>query len=180
MKAVTKVFLFLSLIFLIFSCNCNKDCRDCQTLDEENCDCIVDLECQCSDGIKNGNETDIDCGGDCQPCFDCLSNYCVYLSGGTSDGPVTSITWEGLNKGFTCFSKSEWEEPYADNDGNPGIAKGNWSFDDPSNPSEINVLYYEKPYWWPNSRWNIELVSLKEDSLVIRYNGQDVLLTPGE
>ncbi|MGW8315274.1 MAG: hypothetical protein ACWGNV_06715, partial [Bacteroidales bacterium] len=81
----------------------------------------------CSDGIMNGNETDIDCGGDCQPCFDCLSNYCVYLSGGTSDGPDASITWEGLNEGFTCFNKGEWVEPYTDRDGNPKLANGNWS-----------------------------------------------------
>ena len=43
----------------------------------------------CSDGIKNGNETDIDCGGSCPRCItgyrcttrnDCASGYC---SGGT-------------------------------------------------------------------------------------------------
>ncbi len=61
-------------------------------------DCVVDSDCQvpatcmqnmcvsCVDGLKNGDETGIDCGGqDCQTCAgdacsnsnDCLSGYCV-------------------------------------------------------------------------------------------------------
>ncbi len=29
------------------------------------------MNCQCNDGIQNGNETDVDCGGDCAPCPTC-------------------------------------------------------------------------------------------------------------
>jgi hypothetical protein len=44
------------------------------------------LASSCSDGIKNGNETDVDCGGSCLPCAndqrcatqaDCASSFCV-------------------------------------------------------------------------------------------------------
>ena len=46
----------------------------------------------CEDGIQNGNETGVDCGGDCVECFECLSDFCLYLTGGVTDSPG-SITW---------------------------------------------------------------------------------------
>ena len=56
----------------------------------------------CSDGIKNGNETDVDCGGTCPPCgtgqgcgvgADCTSGVC---SGGTCQAPSCS---DGIKNG---------------------------------------------------------------------------------
>ncbi len=65
-----------------FSCDSDLDCIS------TNC---VDGECQaptCDDGIKNGDETDVDCGGsDCPPCeisrqceldSDCVSSVACY------------------------------------------------------------------------------------------------------
>ena len=51
-------------------CGDGKICAvagDCISLvcDEETNICQAS---DCSDGVKNGNETDVDCGGDCQPC----------------------------------------------------------------------------------------------------------------
>ncbi len=64
----------------------NLGCEDTITEDPE--DAVI---ISCSDGIKNGSETDIDCGGDCAPCNhrqsckrsqDCSSNVC---NNGTCD-----------------------------------------------------------------------------------------------
>lgn len=37
------------------------------------CGCAGRLISACADGIQNGTETGVDCGGDCQPCFYCDS-----------------------------------------------------------------------------------------------------------
>lgn len=81
-----KLSLTLSVVLLFvllgyFSCNddedpvCTNECLGCLTLDVESCECVVDLDCQCSDGIKNGNEEYIDCGGDCEDCS-CDNEIC--------------------------------------------------------------------------------------------------------
>ncbi len=64
------------------------------------------LRCQapsCSDGVRNGDETDVDCGGNCQPCADglgcivvtdCLNGTCTNgtcgtnLDAGSSSGAI--------------------------------------------------------------------------------------------
>lgn len=49
----------------------------------------------CEDGVRNGRETDVDCGGNCQPCSvgakcsygtDCASQHC-YCPNGAADCP---------------------------------------------------------------------------------------------
>ena len=59
--------------------------------------------CSCSDGIKNGDETDVDCGGSCPPCEDvksCLVNSdCI--SGFCYEGicnPTPSEFWVEVNR----------------------------------------------------------------------------------
>ncbi len=69
------------------ACEIDKNCiqdSDCQS---NYCDTRLNL-CKsptCSDNVKNGNETDVDCGGDCEPCdrheqcetdSDCSTGYC--------------------------------------------------------------------------------------------------------
>lgn len=65
----------------------------------------------CSDGIRNGDETGIDCGGSCPPCAvgqactkraDCASALCV-------DGVCTACTFGpdncGVNGATACFCR---------------------------------------------------------------------------
>lgn len=69
------------------ACEIEKNCSidsDCTT-DYCNTRTNTCTEPTCSDRIKNGNETDVDCGGDCGPCdryeecktdADCVTGYC--------------------------------------------------------------------------------------------------------
>lgn len=71
--------------------NCDTDGID------DDCDGVVD-ECDpCANGVRDGTETGIDCGGSCagcdigQPCLsaeDCVSSYCA---GGRCADPPTSL-----------------------------------------------------------------------------------------
>lgn len=69
--------------------NCNCEGTDCPSVGmpcddndpttendifNENCVCEGRPIQTCNDNIQNGNETGIDCGGDCQPCFYCDSS----------------------------------------------------------------------------------------------------------
>ena len=67
MNKLKSILYTIVLSFFITSCACNLTCINCETLDVENCTCILDTECQCNDGIKNGDEEYIDCGGLCAP-----------------------------------------------------------------------------------------------------------------
>jgi len=78
----------------------------------------------CTDGIKNGDETDIDCGGSCSACengknckinFDCLSSYCnlykiceANCNNGAKDGDETDVDCGGscpaCQNGKNCIS----------------------------------------------------------------------------
>lgn len=54
----------------------------------------------CSDGIKNGRETDVDCGGpDCPPCA--LDQVCIY-SGDCRTGNCDDRECEGCSSNFNC------------------------------------------------------------------------------
>lgn len=75
------VVLFISIPIGYYSCSNDCDpCGDCQILDEGTCSCITDLICRCSNGIKDGDEEFIDCGGDCPDCK-CDSDPCIILTG---------------------------------------------------------------------------------------------------
>ncbi len=57
-------------------CNASKTCVACTT----NAGCATGTTCyqetgcvSCSDGVRNGDETDVDCGGSCSPCDDKLA-----------------------------------------------------------------------------------------------------------
>jgi hypothetical protein len=92
--------LFVGFALSLSSCE-KSSCDDgIQNGNETGIDCGGDCDpcASCIDGIQNGNETGIDCGGDCVECFDCFSNYCTYLSGGTFNDPNSSITWKCTKK----------------------------------------------------------------------------------
>lgn len=59
------------------SCDpCPQESNGIQDGDEEGIDCggstLVPCGALCGDGLLNGNEEDIDCGGDCDPCPTCV------------------------------------------------------------------------------------------------------------
>lgn len=71
-----NVFVILLIAVLAFSCSKEEKatCSDgIQNGTETGIDCggSCDPCPTCSDGIKNGNETGVDCGGDCDPCPTC-------------------------------------------------------------------------------------------------------------
>lgn len=189
-----KLVLYLISVFcvsLVLSSCCNKECGDCKILDEKACECIVNIECLCNDGVQNGNETGIDCGGvKCIECFDCFSNFCTYLSGGTFLDKQTSITWKCTlidgepfvidpailitviygamrfkfsNKGPLDFTSTE------------GDAKGRWNFDDPDDPTQIQLKFVNSEH----EDEDLPLVSLKENEFVINWFGVLATFEPG-
>jgi len=74
--------------------------------------CGVTQQPTCSDGVQNGNETGVDCGGSCPPCqpaTGCLS-YCTSRGNSTVDEFIQSVTIgsytnnSGNNGGYASFS----------------------------------------------------------------------------
>ena len=96
------------LLFFLSLTGCTDDvsCTDgIQNGNETGIDCGGDCDpCPtCLDGIQNQGETGVDCGGPCVECFDCFSIYCEYLSGGTFPDPNSSITWKCTKKNGEPF-----------------------------------------------------------------------------
>jgi len=129
----------------------------------------------CTDGIQNGNETGIDCGGDCEECFDCTTNFCSLLSGATSTEPRSTIKWtsvllngspdDGTEK-FTFYSKGKVVETYGGES-----ATGRWKFDDPDSPTEININHTDPPSNWDNPV-DMTLLHLDADTLKLQAFNQ--------
>lgn len=93
----------------------------------------------CSDGVKNGSETGVDCGGSCQPCAngqtcasgnDCASAictsgvctactgacpanclFCISLAGGGTQCAGNSGNW-GCLAGATCSSAADCDQDF--------------------------------------------------------------------
>ena len=93
----SQIFLILAASLMVL-CNysCKEDPVECPT-------CIT-----CDDGIQNGDETGIDCGGSCQPC----ENFC---NDGIQNGDETDIDCGGsccpcpVEIGWSNFT--DWENP---------------------------------------------------------------------
>ncbi len=89
----------------------------------------------CYNGVKDGNETDVDCGGDCGPCSeensgclvnsDCLSSYCVdgkcmeaSCTDGVQNGHESDVdcgdTCSPCLLGKKCFYDSDCASGYCD------------------------------------------------------------------
>ena len=83
--------------------------EDCSGNDDRDCDGKVppdDPDCFCFNGNKDGDETDVDCGGSCEPCplgatcsaaSDCTSGNCAgpLLSGGCTGIVVRAFVGQG-------------------------------------------------------------------------------------
>ena len=141
----------------------------------------------CTDGLKNQNETGIDCGGECAPCFDCNTDFCAFLSGARAEDPgVSSLRWKcslingevpvpGKNPGIdvilstrmTFKSDGKWSMTADDIE---GTAEGTWVFDDPDNPTEVRMCWIKDSN---NCSWtsSIDIISLKMGELVEKGNG---------
>jgi hypothetical protein len=88
--------------------------------------CLVDADCAsnacdavsltcvsalCNDGMKDGSETDVDCGGGCSPCAngkgcsvdqDCVSRGCDLISHTCQADPCADHRKDGLETGVDC------------------------------------------------------------------------------
>ncbi len=73
-----KTFLALALATGLFLTSCSSDDNDPP---------IVAVTPTCDDGIQNGDETDVDCGGSCTPCAIAIDNPSSYTF--ERDGEVT-------------------------------------------------------------------------------------------
>lgn len=116
-------------------------CGDCSThvlaCDGTGFECTTDAACPpCEDGIQNGDESDIDCGGDCDGCpiggscdgpTDCTSGLCAgglctALPGcddGVENGSETGLDCggpdcEGCPNGGGCVANSDCGSGYCD------------------------------------------------------------------
>lgn len=184
MKKLLSVLTTVLLSLLISSCACDIECTDCQDLDEENCNCIVDLACQCSDGIQNGKEIAIDMGSDCVDFFDCLTDDCSNLSGAISSGQGTSKTWVLVEPNTGAFVG--WKEEFHSNGeymivygGETGY--GYWKFNNPGSTPAIIVSLdpARSPGDWFTNIGNTvgyPLLKLSADTLSRRHFSSGVTL----
>ncbi len=63
------------------------------------CDpCTVDPTC--TDGIQNGDETGVDCGGSCSPCQTDIT-YCDMSGNNSGDDSISNVTFAGINNSST-------------------------------------------------------------------------------
>jgi len=150
----------------------------------------------CTDEIQNQDETGIDCGGSkCVECFDCFSDYCVYLSGSTPPGEQTSIKWKctiyngepidkiDCNGDLGCeiyksirlkfFSKGRAE--FTGNEGGP--VNGKWEFNDPEDPGLITIVF-DVPSPDYGEQELLSFSSLSENELILTKLGQEGKFEP--
>jgi hypothetical protein len=145
----------------------------------------------CSDGIQNQDETGIDCGGSkCVECFDCFSDYCVFLAGSTPPGEEKSKKWkctelDGVpiedidncdeNLGCSIYKaarleiKSKGKATYT---GIEGPESGRWNFDDPDNPKQL-IIKYDNPDGLYGIQDIIGLKSISENEFLTEWLGMN-------
>jgi hypothetical protein len=142
---MVTIILGLAAMLLLQSCNkCNKDCGRCGVLDEDACECIYDVECLCQDGIQNGKEEYIDCGGDCDPCV-CKYQPCELLTGGDIKSWGFTETVEIIDPTYELDDCDyDWSYTFQVNhvveSGCPGMETRLiyvWTMDDPENPEKF-------------------------------------------
>jgi len=178
MKKLKSLLYTIVLSFFITSCACNLTCINCETLDEENCNCIpmecghcetpdlenctciVDIECQCNDGIKNGDEEYIDCGGVCDPCT-CDFTPCIHLTNEASKiwKPVAIGDKDGniidTNPTIELECRVDHTAIFVGED-------VTWRFDNPQNP--YNLIFTR-----PSDEISSDIVFLSSDSLALYF-----------
>jgi len=174
---MNKLYLFICFLTgtLILSCDsCNITCNDCEFLYEAACECTIDYECQCSNGILDKGEESVDCGGVCQPCFGCTTDFCTYLSGAKSNEPRSQITWNDQENFWTMTFTSDGIF-FEDIKSIQCIGSGYWTFNDSIPPTEI-ILTYTSLSCNASPVMRIPLVSLTEFELQL-LNGDGKLFT---
>ncbi|WP_231389300.1 MULTISPECIES: GEVED domain-containing protein [unclassified Aquimarina] len=57
----------------------------------------------CTDGVQNGDETGVDCGGSCEPCSTTVT-YCASNGQSTSDEYISNVKLGSINKTSTAGS----------------------------------------------------------------------------
>jgi len=67
----------------------------------------------CNDGIQNGNETGVDCGGSCTPC-QTGTQYCVSKGNSTSDEYISRVQVGSINKSSGAQSYSDFTSTSTD------------------------------------------------------------------
>jgi formylglycine-generating enzyme required for sulfatase activity len=95
-------------------CNVDADCKDAL---KPHCDASTCVPAGCSDNVKNGNETDVDCGGGaCGKCADgqlcsvpgdCTSNGCCSGTCSACCNGVKDATESDLDCGGSCAQKCD-------------------------------------------------------------------------
>jgi len=163
MKRILTITAILLGIFLLSCKPCNIICGPCAALHTIYCECVINLECQCSDGIQNGNEIGIDCGGDCPECFNCFTDNCVLLSGAISAGLSMNKKWISLDKDW-AFNFYNMGTVFEDWGG--GSANGTWSFDDPDLPTKLIISHENVPPVWAH-KGEITIISIAIDTLIL-------------
>lgn len=112
MKSILKfrIIGFAALVALFLLSSCGKDAT-------------------CTDGIKNGNETGVDCGGECLPCFklgdtDQAGGVIIYDKGAYTDGwrYIELASLDDPNN--TCFGGETFNTSLS-TDNNIGTGKAN-------------------------------------------------------
>jgi uncharacterized protein YjdB len=88
--------------------NCTGTCTDgIQNGDETGIDCGGSCQAcpTCSDGIQNGNETGIDCGGSCgYPTVSIIGSDSICVGSTTTLSPSSGGTWESSNPSVATVS----------------------------------------------------------------------------
>jgi hypothetical protein len=168
--------------------------------------CLITMTCDngdgpepenptCTDGEQNGDETGIDCGGSCVECFDCFSDYCVYLSGSTPPGEVTLKKWKCTELDGVSIEEIEnceqdlgckiieavrleiQSKGKATLTGLDGKESGKWSFDDPENPTLL-IIIYDNPEGVYGEQELIGLESVSENEFVADWFGKTAKFEP--
>ena len=75
--------------------------------------CTVDPTCD--DGIQNGDETGVDCGGSCEPCQTDVT-YCDMKGNNTADDSIVNVNFAGINNASS--NSAEGYENYTAISGN--------------------------------------------------------------
>ncbi len=114
-KTISKSIFALALIGSFFFSSCSNDSDP------------IDPIATCTDGIKNGDETGIDCGGSCEPCkieIQNPENYTFERNGASTvnfNGQATRLTMGGQFKGAlgdNSKTQAELSAMFAHEDGN--------------------------------------------------------------
>ena len=67
----------------------------------------------CNDGVQNGTETDVDCGGSCTPC-QTADQYCASQGNSVNDEYISNVKFGSINKTSTGQSYSNFTSTTTD------------------------------------------------------------------